>query len=357
MTWAGLVDAVKSAGAHGRALRVRGGGSKDFYGQALEGDVLDTRAVRGIVAHEPTELVLTARGGTPLAEVEDVLARAGQMLPFEPPHFGPGATIGGAVAAGLAGPRRAATNGYTGAIRDFVLGVTLLDGRGEVLRFGGRVMKNVAGYDVSRLIAGSMGTLGVILEVSLKVLPRPPAACTLRLALPDPARAIEQLNAWGGMPLPLTASAYRDGDLALRLEGAESAVKAACRRIGGERVDDAAAAAFWTGMREQTDPFFSLPGALWRVAVPSTAVPLGLPGAQLVEWGGALRWLKGDADAALVRREALRAGGHATLFRGGDKAVGVFTALDPVKARIHARLKAAFDPARVFNRGRMYAEL
>jgi glycolate oxidase FAD binding subunit len=360
MTRAALIEAVRAAASDGRALRVRGGGSKDFYGQALEGEVLDTRGVAGIVAHEPSELVVTALGGTPLAEVEAVLARAGQMLPFEPPHFGPGATIGGAIAAGLAGPRRAATNGYYGAIRDFVLGVKLLDGRGEVLSFGGQVMKNVAGYDVSRMIAGSLGTLGVILEVSLKVLPRPVAARSLKLVVRNQAQAIDKLNAWGGLPLPLTAGAWCNGDLHLRLEGAEAAVLSATRKLGGETVEAGQAGRFWEGVREQSDPFFNGAETLWRVSVPPTAIPLDLPGDQLIEWGGALRWLRADAPAAAeIRKAALRAGGHATLFRASaaaKAATGVFTPLDPVLARIHVRLKQTFDPQGVFNRGRMYAE-
>ena len=359
MTLDAVIDAVRSAASAARPLRIRGGGSKDFYGQVPVGELLDTRSLAGIVAYEPTELVISVRGGTPLAEVEAALARAGQMLSFEPPHFGTGATVGGAIAAGLAGPRRAATNGYCGAVRDFVLGVKLIDGRGDLLAFGGQVMKNVAGYDVSRMLAGSLGTLGVIAEVSLKVLPQPVAASTLRLGIRDAAQAIEKLNFWGGQPLPLTASAYCDGDLCLRLEGAHAAVDAAARRLGGEHVDAAQATSYWTGVREHSDAFFAGAAPLWRLSLPSTAVPLDLPGAQLIEWGGALRWLKSDAPAAQIRKAALQAGGHATLFRASDSLrgqAGVFTPLAPVLARIHARLKATFDPQGIFNRGRMYAE-
>ena len=351
-----MAAAVKAAAACGGHLRIRGGGSKDFYGQALEGEILATRALCGIVAYEPSELVITAAGGTPLAKIEAALANASQMLPFEPPHFGRDATIGGAVAAGLSGPRRAAVNGYYGAVRDFVLGVKLLDGRGEHLSFGGQVMKNVAGYDVSRLIAGSLGTLGVVTEVSLKVLPEPVATRTLLLAFPDPARAVEQLNRWGGQPLPLTASAWCDGVLHVRMEGAQAAVASASARIGGEAVEAGAAGRLWRGVREQTDAFFAGDAPLWRVSVPSVAGPLDLPGDQLIEWGGALRWIRGDVSAARVRAAAAKAGGHATLFRADaatKKASRVFTPPDAVTARISARLKAAFDPDNVFNRGRM----
>jgi glycolate oxidase FAD binding subunit len=359
MSLAGVIDAVKSAAARRQPLVVRGGGSKAFYGLPIEGKVLDTRGLSGIVDYEPTELVITARGGTPLGVVEATLAGEGQMLAFEPPHFGPGATIGGAVAAGLAGPRRAAQNGYCGAVRDFVLGAKLVDGNGQSLSFGGRVMKNVAGYDVSRLLAGSLGTLGVIAEVSLKVLPRPVATRTLRMVENDAATVIEKLNRWGGQPLPVTASVWCDGHLHLRLEGADAAVASAARNLGGEAIDAAAAEALWRGVREQTAPFFASAQVLWRLSVPSTAVPLDLPGQWCIEWGGALRWLVTAAAPADVRRAALRAGGHATLFRAPDafrREHGVFAPLDPGLSRIHTRLKAAFDPQGILNRARMYPD-
>jgi glycolate oxidase FAD binding subunit len=346
-----FADAIRAGGAGGARVRIRGGGTKDFYGQALEGEILDTRAYAGVVAYDPTELVITVRSGTPLAEVERVLAERRQMLAFEPPYFGAGATIGGAVAAGLSGPRRAAA----GAVRDFVLGVRILDGRGADLAFGGRVMKNVAGYDVSRVMAGALGTLGVILEVSLKVLPLPVAEATLKFEMPRD-KAIEAMNRWGGRPLPVSATAYADGDLGVRLSGASAAVKEACAALGGERVDDGEAGRFWTGIREHSDAFFGGDEPLWRLSVPSTTPPLALEGRELVEWGGALRWLKSRAEARTIREAAARAGGHAALFRGGDKSAGVFHPLAPALARIHQRLKAEFDPLGVLNRGRMYPD-
>ncbi|HET7765346.1 MAG TPA: glycolate oxidase subunit GlcE [Burkholderiales bacterium] len=345
-----LSEKVREAAASRAALRLRGGGSKDFYGQALQGEVLDTRVHSGIVAYEPSELVITARCGTPLAQLESAMRERGQALAFEPPHFGD-ATVGGAVAAGLSGPGRQAA----GALRDFVLGVKVMDGRGQVLSFGGQVMKNVAGYDVSRLMAGSLGTLGIILEVSLKALPLPAAEATLRLELPED-RAIEQLNRWGGKPLPISASAWNDGSLAVRLSGAAAAVKEASGKIGGARVEDAQALKFWNGVKEQTDRFFRDDAPLWRVSVPSTTPPLALQGGQLIEWGGALRWLRSHADARTVREAARRAGGHATLFRGGDKSAGVFQPLAPALLKIHRQLKREFDPQGVFNHGRMYSE-
>ena len=332
-------------------LRLRGGGSKDFYGNAPRGEVLDTRAYAGIVSYEPTELVVTARCGTPLRDLEQTLAGQNQFLPFEPPHFGPEATLGGCVAAGLSGPRRAAA----GALRDFVLGVKVIDGRGRVLSFGGQVMKNVAGYDVARLFAGSLGTLGLIAEASIKVLPLPRAERTLALEAPL-ERALELLNRWSGQPLPISATAWLDGELRVRLSGAEAALAAATSRLGGELLQEGDAGAFWRAVREQEHAFFSGPAPLWRLSLPSTAPSLGLPGEQLVEWGGALRWLKSGAAAQGVREAAARAGGHAVLFRG-ERSGAAFPALAPAIARVHRELKAAFDPAGIFNPGRLVPEL
>jgi len=334
-------------------LRLRGGGTKDWYGQALNGEVLDTRVNSGIVSYEPTELVMTARCGTPLAEIEGLLAQHKQMLAFEPPRY-EGSTIGGVVASALSGPRRASA----GAVRDFVLGAVLMDGRGEVLRFGGQVMKNVAGYDVSRLLAGSLGTLGLILEVSLKVLPVPLREASLRFEMSE-IDALTRLNEWAGQPLPISASCWHQGVLSLRLSGADAAVEAAQRKLGGQPLADDDAAAFWASLRDQTHGYFS-GGSLWRMSVPSHASAIILRGEQLIEWGGAQRWLQVEDDsaerAAAIRRTVAAAGGHATLFRGGDKSVGVFHPLAPAVAAIHERLKQSFDPKGIFNRGRMYAD-
>ena len=354
-----LIDRVLSAQSANAQLCIQGGGTKTFYGEPPAGELLDTRVLEGISSYEPTELVVTARCGTSLAELESTLAEQGQCLPFEPPHFGAGATVGGMVAAGLSGPSRAAV----GAVRDYVLGATLLNGRGEVLSFGGQVMKNVAGYDISRLLAGSMGTLGVILEVSLKVLPVAPATATLRFAM-DEAQAIRQLNEWGGQPLPINASAWWRGMLVVRLAGADAAVHAARVRLGGEAVEPTLADAFWDGLRDQTDEFFAAASqavrdgaSLWRLSVPQTAAALGLTGDTLVEWGGAQRWLASEVPAQQVRDAAARAGGHATLFRAQDKSAGVFAPLSPPLARIHQELKRAFDADAIFNPGRLYPDL
>lgn len=346
-----LKEQVLSASAGATPLRITGGGSKDWYGQSLQGEPLDTRAYRGIVAYDPTELVITARCGTPLAELEAVLREQQQMLAFEPPHHGAGCTVGGMVASGLSGPRRAAV----GAVRDFVLGAVLMDGRGDVLHFGGQVMKNVAGYDVSRLLAGSLGTLGLILEVSLKVLPLPMRETSLRFEM-DEEQAITRLNQWGGQPWPISASAWHDGMLTLRLSGAEAALDAAINKLGGQEITDGAA--YWHALREQQHAFFenNPSSSLWRLSVPSVAGPMALDGAQLIEWGGAQRWLKTDMNAQAVRQAAINAGGHATLYRGGDKQEGVFQPLAPALAAIHQNLKNAFDPAGIFNPGRMYPQ-
>ena len=376
-----LIDAVRAAAADGRTLRLRGGGSKDFWGQSLSGEVLDTRAYQGIVSYEPSELVVTARCGTPLAELEAALAEKGQCLAFEPPHFGQGseqgATVGGMVAAGLSGPARATV----GAVRDFVLGARFINGLGEHLTFGGQVMKNVAGYDVSRLMAGSWGTLGLITEVSLKVLPVAPAEATLMCVGLPQKTALDLLHRWGGQPLPLNASAWvRDtsaqsvaDDLFVRLRGAVAAVQSAVTRMTADAVaqgaqvtvmNNAEAAQDWRASGEQTLPFFDAPSpdaCLWRLSLPQTAPVLDLPYATYIEWQGAQRWLWAPATAAVPLRElAQSVGGHATLFRASathaelDKIAGVNTPLDAVQDRIQQQLQKQFDPKGVFATGRMH---
>lgn len=346
-------ERVCAAVASGTALQLRGGGTKQFYGRGVAGEAFDTRGHAGVVSYEPTELVVTVRAGTPLAELEALLAERNQFLAFEPPHFASGGTVGGCVAAGLSGPRRQST----GALRDFVLGARIIDGRGEVLSFGGQVMKNVAGYDISRVIAGSMGTLGVILDVSLKVLPRPVAESTLRFAL-DEKEAIVRLNDWGGQPLPVSASAWCGGALHVRLSGAEAAVRSAERKLGGEIVPIGEAESFWQGVRDQRDNFFAAAaaqgGVLWRVSVPTSAAALGLLGRQFIEWGGALRWLHCDAAVETVRARAATLGGHATAFRAAECIDEVFHPLAAPLMVVHRRMKQAFDPAGIFNPGRLY---
>ena len=379
-----FTDRILEATQTGQPLRLRGGGTKDFLGQSLQGEVLDTTAYSGILSYEPSELVITVRCGTPLAEVEAALAAKGQSFAFEPPHFGEGATIGGMFASGLNGPARASV----GAVRDFVLGARVINGKGEHLTFGGQVMKNVAGYDVSRLLAGSWGQLGLVTEMSLKVLPVAPGEATLVFAGVSQAQALKLINQWGGQPLPLNASAWVHDTSAspaqdfffVRLRGAVAAVDAAIIKMSGEVkalgaevsiLDQAQAVADWKASGEHTLDFFKAPteqDCLWRLSVPQTAPVLdvhinGAACAQYIEWHGAQRWLWAPASAAAVVREAaVKAGGHATLFRSSvasqqtlgdvDKQAGVYTPLNAVQQRIQNELKKQFDPAGIFNPGR-----
>ena len=340
---------VLEAASAGRALRIQGGGTKGFYGRAVTGDVLDLSGHRGLVHYQSSELVVSARAGTPLAEIEALLAQRNQFLPFEPPYFGVNATLGGAIATGLSGPRRP----YTGSARDFVLGVRILNGKGEILKFGGEVMKNVAGFDVSRLMAGSLGTLGVLLEVSLKVLPRPTLEET-RVFHCTPLDAIQRMSRWAGQPLPITGAAYHGEQLYVRLSGSATGVQTAAQTLGGEVLSGADA--FWQDLREQRQPFFAGDVPLWRLSLPPACPPLDLAGDWLIDWGGAQRWLRSNLPADQIRTTAQAVGGHATLFRGRDRLGEVFQPLSPALLRLHQQLKVAFDPQGIFNPGRLYAE-
>lgn len=344
-----LIERIQHASAHQQPLQIRAGGSKDWYGNTPTGELLDVSGHSGIVEYEAPELVITAQAGTPLREIEAALAAHNQMLSFEPPHFGEHATLGGALACGLSGPRRT----LTGSARDAVLGIQLIDGRGQLLNFGGKVIKNVAGYDVSRLMVGALGTLGVITQASLKVLPRPEMEVTLQFEL-DQAAAILRMNQLAGRPLPITAAAWIGGVMLLRLEGSVAGLHAPLATLGGE--PHAHSQAFWLAAREQTAAFFAAPEPLWRLSLPSTTPPLDLPGKQALTWGGAQRWLKSDAPADLIRSAVDAAGGHATLFRASDKSAGAFHPLPQPLLALHQRLKQQFDPHGIFNHGRLYAE-
>ena len=341
-------DQVRAAYESGTPLAIEGGGSKRFYGRRPAGEPLVVAGHRGIVNHEPSELVLTVRGGTPVEEAQAALGEHGQWLPFDPPRHADASTVGGVVACALSGPSRP----WTGAARDFVLGARIVNGRGDVLSFGGEVMKNVAGYDAARLMAGALGTLGVLLEVSFKLLPRPAFDRTRVFELAA-GEAIVRMTQWARSPLPILG-AFHDGErLHVRLAGAEPAIAEAADRLGGEAGEDAV----WASLRDHRHAFFTEDGPpLWRLSVPPHVPPLDLPDPVLVDWGGAQRWVRSDAPEPVLRSAAVAAGGQATCFRGGDRE-RPFHPLEEGVAHVHARLKAAFDPGRILNRDRLYADL
>lgn len=341
-----LQEQVREAVANATPLQICGGGSKSFYGNPCSGEILDVSGHSGVIDYDPAELVITLRNGCRLADVEALLAEQGQMLAFEPPHYSEQATIGGAVAAGLAGPGRA----FWGGIRDCMLGVKLLDGRGDVLNFGGRVIKNVAGFDVSRLMVGSMGTLGILLEVSLRVVPRAEAELTLGFEHHGSESHIRWINQLGGQPLPLSASMWYQGQSLIRLSGSKPGVASAAARLGGEQAQPP-----WQTLKEQTHTFFSKQTPLNRISIPP-ATRLSLQQDQLIEWGGAQRWISGKLDVAHTRERLQARQGHLTLFRGRTLHP-VFHPLDAVTMVLHRNLKSKFDPAGIFNRDRLYAGL
>lgn len=334
-------------------LCLEGGSTKSFYGYKVAGEVLNISGHTGVISYEPTELVITARAGTPLKDIEATLAEQNQMLGFEPPAFGEQATLGGTIACNLSGPRRA----YRGAARDYVLGAKILNGKGEILSFGGEVMKNVAGYDVSRLMAGAMGTLGVILDVSLKVLPIPEMELTL-VQSTDTEDALERIHQWSRLPLPISATCINEQNLFIRLSGTQSGLQAAKKVIGGDELADARD--FWQGIKEQRHPYFQQRAdaeSLWRISMASTAPILPLPGDTLYEWDGALRWLKSIEPAQSIRDAVTAHQGHAIKFRPALEQVSgedIFQPLSDGVMKLHQNLKNAFDPAGILNPGRMY---
>jgi len=340
-----LREQVREAQAQHMALRIVGGNSKHFYGNPVQGEQLDVSAHSGIISHEPTELVLTARGGTPLREVEATLAEHGQMLSFEPPHFDGNATLGGAIAAGLGGPRRP----WGGAPRDLVLGVKLLDGQGQILNFGGQVMKNVAGYDISRLLAGSLGELGVILEVSLKVLPAPAKSRTLVLEMKR-EEALRQMRELSRKPLPLSGACHLDGQLYLRLAGSHASVNAWKRRIGGEEA--AEHNTFWQRLRDHQLDFFQSEQTLWRLSLAGNTPQLACEQLSMLDWAGAQRWFYSSHDEKSIRDEVAAHRGHAQAFRNAN-GISVFHPMDPLMLALQQRLKARLDPQGILNPGRL----
>lgn len=343
---------IETCSRAARPLHIVGGHTKRFHGGVVEGDTISMNHFAGVLEYEPTELVITARAGTRLSDIEQLLARQGQMLAFEPPRLGINSTIGGVVASGLSGPRR----GTHGSARDFVLGVTLMDGRGQTLHFGGTVMKNVAGYDVSRLMAGSMGCLGVLLDVSVKVLPMPQTEATLVFDL-DAQTAITQFNTWLGRPLPISGTCWWGGTAHVRLSGAPEAVQSAIRLMGGDLLEDAEHELFWNSLRDQRHPFFNWPEDLYRLSLPPTAAHIPTDHDTLIEWAGGQRWLRvpGTVNPRDMQAYARSLNGHATLYHTPDytKRAHSFTEPDPTVLGIQRKLKREFDPAGIFNPGRM----
>ncbi|MGD8570853.1 MAG: glycolate oxidase subunit GlcE [Gammaproteobacteria bacterium] len=349
-----LQSRVERAYREKTPLVIQGGDSKSFYGNPCDGEPLSVGEHKGIVEYEPKELVVTVRAGTPLQELKQILADEGQMLAFEPPAFGDGATIGGTIACGFSGPRRP----FAGSARDFMLGCKVLTGKGEVIDFGGKVIKNVAGYDVSRLMTGALGTLGVLLEVSLKVLPVPEVEMTL--VMPSHVNeSLDVMNARAGQPVPLTAACYDGEAVLMRLSGTESGIKDARRKIAGDELK--MGADFWRQLNEQEHFFFGDDMPLWRLSLAPAALHLGIPGSWLFDWGGALRWLKTDLPPSDVRDAVAAEGGHATLFRHreywGQESCNVFHPLPAPLMSIHQKLKHAFDPEKILNRHRFYEDV
>ncbi len=343
-----LQQQVREACESKSALRICGNGSKAFYGRAVQGEPLDMSRHRGIISYEPTELVITARAGCRLSEIETLLAEHGQMLGFEPPHFADNGTLGGTIACNFSGPRRP----YTGAARDYLLGSRIINGKGEVQKFGGEVMKNVAGYDVSRLMCGALGTLGAILDVSLKVIPLPEAEHSFSMEC-GAQQALDTMHRLMQQSLPLSASAYLNGRLYLRLASNEAAIKQARQQIGGDSLDND----FWRQLKEQQLDFFNTELPLWRLSLASSAAPLNLQGDALYDWGGALRWLRSEASADKIRHAVEAQGGHAILFKNNPGKIDPFHELNPGLLALHRQLKQAFDPANILNPQRMYAEI
>ena len=356
-----LQDRVRAAYNDKTMLKIVGGNSKAFYGNnhvnpaTKNIEIIETRIHHGVISYEPSELVITARAGTPLKEIEDLLAENNQMLPFEPPHFGEHATLGGAIASGLSGSRRP----FTGSVRDFVLGTKIITGKGDIMSFGGQVMKNVAGYDVSRLMVGALGTLGLLLEISIKVLPRPNTETTqcIGMSQQDALNTMHELNQTS---LPLSALAYENEKLYVRLSGAESAVTSAQKKVGGETMLHSEN--FWQQLNEQSHSFFNNDKPLWRLSVPYIA-NVDLNENSFIDWAGALYWIHSDKEVEEIQQHAIEQGGSATLFKLPNKEESEDSFEErfmPLAAKIkqfHVNLKMRFDPYGILNYGRLYSDL
>ena len=340
---------IKTAYQNKQPIQINAGGSKHFYGRNIQGEPLSLLEHNGVIEYEPSELYITARSGTSLLEIEQTISSQNQILPCEPPHFGSTATLGGTIACGLSGPRRV----HSGSVRDCVLGAEIINGKGEYLHFGGRVMKNVAGYDVSRLMCGSLGTLGVVMSATLRLLPKPACEQSLAFSL-DSQTAITTMNQWANTPLPISACFYDGNELFIRLSGSNTAVKNCKNELGGELINTADN--FWREIKEHTHSFFSSEKPLWRVSVPPSTETLAISGNCAIEWNGALRWYNSDENEKTIRLEAERVGGHASLFKG-NITEQIFHPISEASMKLHKKLKQTLDPASILNPGKMFAEL
>ncbi len=347
-----LIAQVRDAVEAKETLAISAGCSKTFIGRQIETDrTIDVSGHTGIVSYQPVELVMTARAGTTLAEIESALAENNQMLACEPPRFGGKATLGGTLATNVSGPGRP----WYGSIRDHVLGVTLINGESKQLRFGGQVMKNVAGYDLSRLQAGAMGGLGLMTEISLKVLPKPATTRTLKFTM-DQAEAIQRMNSMSGQPKPITAAYWSSGELYVRLAGAASAVDATAKSWGGEELASDVALALWSDLQDQQLAIFNA-DKVWRFSMKSSADVLPIEGDSLINWGGAERWYVGDHSFDRMVALAESTGGQVSLYRGGDRTDEVLHPVNPSIQSLQQRIKASVDPQGVFNPGRAFGWL
>lgn len=343
-----LQDQVKAAAASQQTLDIQGGNSKAFYGRKPQGKPLSTLTHTGVTYYEPSELVITARAGTPLSDITDLLAENGQVLAFDPPAFSELSTLGGVIAAGLSGPGRP----WAGAARDMVLGVKIIDGQGQLLNFGGQVMKNVAGYDVSRLMVGAMGSLGLLSEISIKVLPAKEHHLSLTQEI-DYNNAIDTLKQLGNQDTPVSAASYYDGILSLRLSGSQSATQSWADKIGGEKQENSD---YWQLLRDHKLAFFQTDKPLWRLSLAPTTVQLECQQYCLIDWAGAQRWCLSDIAAEQVFAEAKKYAGHATLFKNGNREQSIFQPQDAINKGLHERLKNTFDPKQILNPGRLYKD-
>ena len=359
-----LQQQVLQAYTEKKPLSVVGGNSKCFYGNSLDAEIIKTSCHKGILEHEPTELVITARAGTPLQEIDQTLAANHQTLAFEPPHFSDNATVGGMIAAGLSGPARP----YQASVQDAVLGCTILNGKGEVLRFGGKVMKNVAGYDVSRLMVGSLGCLGIILDVTLKVIPATMAEATFIFKM-EPNQCPAFINELRHQGYPVSASCHFEGELLVRFSAGNNEIESLNKSlsknyayIDSRQLQDSS---FWLHLKEHTLPFFSLEKedsdlSLWRLSVSADTDVSSLIDAQtnfISEWGNCVYWFKSNSQSELVFNTAKNISGSASVFKANNDAMtNRFQPLSAVVGNWHKELKNAFDPADILNRGKMYLE-